>query len=254
MRLLVVHRDQVSTARTLIDDLDADDVEIIVYSGEKVLGGDIQERLRANPGSELVLVGVRSKYHGLLQNECKNYDCSIRHNLSSISGSTITLRQWLGAPSAADEILKPSEAFLKAAREQPRLIIAERALEYADQLTGLRFGFANNAASALADYAQRAGMHVGDLGSFFQDREVIYAVNGQVRVSYKIVVDGRVVSTRSTEQHLKKGDNTQWQNAARVYFDAIEDRGTGLVVMLYCGPHPSANFEARVDLSGLEAI
>ena len=136
------------------------------------------------------------------------------------------------------------------------MILADGALNLADEVSDLRVKFVNDAARALLQYADRAGSPVGDLGVFFGDLKVHHAVNGQITVDYSVSMDGRVVIKASTEQHLKKGDRTEPENAARIYFDTVAfpkrfenvklPKRKSLVVVLYCGPHPKMDLDARV--------
>jgi hypothetical protein len=162
------------------------------------------------------------------------------------------IRSWLTPQSsAARQLAMPSEAFLAAAQSERRLVIAEHALDDADGLSKLRHLFANDAALALADYTQKVGTNIGDLSEFFSQQAVQHALNGQIVVDYKVTIDGRVVMRGSTEQHLTKGNYTNRDNAARVYFDTIDYGGLRLVAVLYCGPHPLSSLTADVDLSNL---
>jgi hypothetical protein len=249
MRFLLVHRQEVSAARSLIDSLDVQEIEIVIYNGEKQPSPDVLERFR---GSQLALVGVRDKYRKALQRGCSTYSFSVSY-FSSLSVAAATLRGWLApvAEIAPENLPKPSKAFIKAAQEQPRLILAQGALDRADQLSLQRYTFANAAARALSDYAARAGTRLGDLSTFFPNPQFYYARNGQIRASYIINADGNEVKRGSTEQHLKKGDATTQDNAARIYFDTVEFRTKVLVVILYCGPHPTSSFTALVDLTGV---
>ncbi|MGA2458357.1 MAG: hypothetical protein ABSF85_12380 [Terriglobales bacterium] len=263
MRFLLVYHAQLSVAQNLVDDLDIleSEIEIIPYHGENKPSASpeaskrferLLKRLRGFSGAELALVGVKGKYRDALIRESASCGFSILHNFSSMLVAGQTLREWLapaeGAASAV--LLNPRAAFLSAAEQQPRLILAPGALDSADQLTELRFAFANRAATALSEYAARAGTRIGDLEVFFADRQVIYAKNGEHCVSYTVIADGHVVKRGSTEQHLKKGDHTTEQNAARVYFETVEVQGRSLVLVFYCGPHPSSSFEVRIDLTG----
>jgi hypothetical protein len=65
-----------------------------------------------------------------------------------------------------------------------------------------------------------------------------FAANGQVKFQYSI--DGLgTISNRACEWHLKDGDHTTRECAARVYFDRVELlSGRTLVIVFYCGPHP----------------
>ena len=252
MRFLVVHRDQIANARVLLDETDVDDVEIIPYRNEKVPSIEIIERLRLNTGAELVLVGVRKNYKRILRDECAKYDCAITNEFSTVSGSSITIRQWLAPSTAATaEVLSPSAAFINAIKQEPRLVLAVGALDHADELSTLRYAFANRAAAALADYASKVGSHIGNLDQFFQGHQLSLALNGETKVSYELLLPGGKTKKYSTEQHLTKGNYTTRENAARIYFDAIENSG-GLVVILYCGPHPTASFDVKVDLQQLQ--
>jgi hypothetical protein len=254
MRFLVVHRDHVSAARSLVDDSDADDVEVLVYQGEKDPSIEFYRRLGLASGSELVLIGVREKFRKAIYREEFNHGCSTRYYFTTIAAGGRELREWLSPTEAqSEQAVTPREAFANASYKQPHLILANGALDRANDLTSLRHKFANRAAAALSDYATKAGTQIGDLNAFFQNHpfNVQYAVNGEIYVDYTVTAGGLLVVRKRTEQHLKKGDKTKRTNAARVYFETIEYKGNALVLVLYCGPHPKDSFEATVDLSSL---
>ena len=108
MRFLVVHQDQVSTARSMVDELDAAEIEIVVYHGENDLGPEFRERLKKDAGAELGLIGVRRKYQKVLERERDDLSCSLRFSLSSVSVVGSVLRAWLSPPELLPgELLKP---------------------------------------------------------------------------------------------------------------------------------------------------
>jgi len=57
------------------------------------------------------------------------------------------------------------------------------------------------------------------------------------------------VAKGSTQWHLKAGDRTTRESAARIYFDVVKVASAHLVVILYAGPHPKdGTYSAVVHL------
>ncbi len=64
-----------------------------------------------------------------------------------------------------------------------------------------------------------------------------FAVSGQVSYSYSSVLGGKRHSVDS-EWHLKAGDRTTRERAARIYFTQIKSGEETRVLVAYVGPHP----------------
>ncbi|HVV15997.1 MAG TPA: hypothetical protein VHH90_02240 [Polyangia bacterium] len=242
MRLLIVYTDRVREAENLLAEFGVDDALVLaVAPREHSPSAEVSAILHNYPGAEIVFVGVEKKYRRFCE---RNFTCTIVHSLESIKGGASSLKAWL-CPSTAPpiQILLPSVAFQAAAQNEPRLVVPPDSIVHADRISPRRHHFANKAAAALAEYAAGPSVASG-LEAFFKDRHLDFAPNG-VRADYTLRRLGRSVSTGHTEWHLKEGDRTTADDAARVYFH----RYNAFVIVLRCGPHPSGDsFSIDVDL------
>jgi hypothetical protein len=179
---------------------------------------------------ELVYVGVRGKTGRAWK---ERYGFEAAHRVDDVEDLAALLN--LPLPHAGT---LPSEAF--AAVAGPNVILADDAISQADRMTVRRYDFAIRAARALAEYASKREAPEG-LSKFFKDRELDFAVNGATVATYDVMRKGvAVASNLSTEWHLKEGDKTSQEDAARIYFHSTTIGGIWYLFVLWCGPHPTS--------------
>ena len=156
------------------------------------------------------------------------------------------LREWL-VPKDRVPITygKPSAAFLAAARRSSLLVLHPDALMSADELVEHRWEFATLGANLLARYA--SGDSLGPLRDWKGDHGVDFAANGRVSYKYRATCGTDVRDSR-TGWHLKEGDNTTRESAARIYFARVDFNSGARVVVFYVGPHPD-NGERAVSIT-----
>ncbi|MCP5532855.1 MAG: hypothetical protein H7A48_06760 [Akkermansiaceae bacterium] len=130
------------------------------------------------------------------------------------------------------------------------VLFAEDWDRYADEITAQRWMFVSEAVSALIEYAANPAVASHGLDQYFSERGLKFATNGKVEVSYRVVdAEGKLVVSNATKWHLKEGDKTTAEDAARIYF-ATENVGKRwLMIMLRVGPHPSGPISVDVPLS-----
>lgn len=144
------------------------------------------------------------------------------------------LLEWLKAtPAVQDEpVLRPSEVFKACVAECPHLLLARGALDVADETDPLRWPFVQRAARLLMRHAN--GENVGAMRDWKANHRVDYATNSRV-----IFKGGPVHRPEISRWHLKEGDHTTAELAARIYFDCLTRDGEQVVVVFYVGPHPA---------------
>lgn len=232
MRFLFVYQDYARPARELLDELQISDVTLIVARKNAVAPTDDEILvLRANRGADAAACEVNRKYRKSAEEYVK-FCCEPR----KFRFEDQQLREWLvpnGHVSVAYE--KPSAILIAAAARSPNLIIHPDALYYADQLVEHRWRFVTASADLLARYA--SGEQLGALRDWKQNFAVDFAANGPVSFKYEWTHVSECRKGR-TEWHLKEGDNTTRESAARIYFDRVEFSKGARVVVLYVGPHP----------------
>jgi len=87
----------------------------------------------------------------------------------------------------------------------------------------------------LARYAD--GEDLGPLRNWKDNYGVDFAPNGRVKHEYVITWRGHE-REGTTEWHLKEGDKTERESAARIYFERVDFETEVKVVVFYVGPHP----------------
>jgi len=232
MRYLFVYQDVSQPARDLVERLGVEDVEIIIVrKGEREVSRDVRARLRATPGANAVICQVTRKYQR---------DAARLVNVDLIIGEfregDRQLLDWLVPPATeAEKFSLPSESFLEAEGNSAHLVLARDALDSADSLAEHRHRFASKAANLLRRCAN--GEAVGPMRGWKESHGVDFAPVGKVSVAYSITCAGET-KTGKSQWHLKEGDNTSVESAARVYFDRIEFQGVSKIVVFLVGPHP----------------
>jgi hypothetical protein len=250
MRFLFVYEHYAAEARNLIQQLVVSDVILIVVrKGELHPNDEELELLRQHEGADAAACEVNRKYR-------KNVDRYVKFSLvpKKFRINDQQLYEWLRPqPETDDAVARPADAFREASTRAPRLLLHPGALTRADELDENRWSFAARAAELLECVAR------GEILGPFRDWEgrhgVAFAANGQVRYEYEIITAGD--SRRGvTEWHLKAGDKTTPERAARIYFATAElgragDMDAGVdryVFVLYVGPHPAAGvYTVRFD-------
>lgn len=232
MRFLFVYQDYADPARKLLDELQVRDVTLIIARKNAQAPTDDEFKvLEANRGADAAACEINRKYRKRAA-EFVTFCCEPK----KFRFEDQQLREWL-VPRGRVEVSykKPSEAFLAAVQRSSTLILHPDALNTADQLVEHRWRFAETGADLLARYA--AGEQLGALREWKQKFAVDFAANGRVIFKYKWTCGNECREGR-TEWHLKEGDKTTRESAARIYFARVEFSGGARVVILYVGPHP----------------
>lgn len=217
-------------ARELLDDLKVKDVKLIVArKGADCPTGEEVEILKAHQGAEAAACQIDRKYRKSVE-PFVSFCCEPK----KFRFHDQLLREWL-VPKAAIEPTygRPSDAFREAATRAPLLILHSDALLSADELAEHRWKFATLASNLLERYAK--GEKLAPPREWKAAYGVDFAANG--RVSFKLTPRSGAAPLVCF-WHLKEGDNTSRQSAARVYFARIEFEARVWVIVFYVGPHP----------------
>ena len=232
MRFLFVYQDYAEPARKLLDELQVRDVTLIIARKNSQAPTDDEVRfLELHRGAEAAACEINRKYRKSAASFV-SFCCEPK----KFRFEDQQLREWL-VPKERVVVKygKPSAAFRDAAQRTPALVLHPDALKFADDLVEHRWQFATLGANLLARYA--SGESLGALRDWKSTHGVDFAANGRVAFKYKGTCaeesrDGR------TEWHLKEGDNTTRESAARIYFARVEFSSGSRIVVLYVGPHP----------------
>ena len=146
------------------------------------------------------------------------------------------------------EVVLPSEHLRQAMAGNPELIVVGDAAELCDEVSPGRYPFLISAIDAFVELIRRKGDAGCELERFFAQSNLTLAQSGGITVDLDILSGGRSVRKHSCNTHLKKGDATTPQVAARVYYDFWLHENVFRVFLLYIGPHPERNLTRTYHL------
>lgn len=140
----------------------------------------------------------------------------------------------------------PSQAIGAVVDKHDRFVFAEGIYDVCDDVDLLRRDFVVNALEALVHHHQNGAK--GGLDEFFKLRGLTHAQSGGSEVTVKVHYgDGKLKSFK-TNTHLKQGDSTTPQGAARIYYCRFNIEGAAYIGVLYVGPHPEGDMVRRIML------
>lgn len=232
MRFLFVYQDYAVHARRLLEEVSIGDVTLIVARKHaKAPTPDEISVLNANKGADAAACAINRKYQGSIAPLV-----TLSFQSKQFRFDDQQLRQWL-VPKGQEIVKygKPRDTFLLVTSWSPHLVLHPEALAFADDLLEQRWGFVARAADLLGRYAN--GEPLGPNRYWKTDHGVDFAPNGRVSYQYRVAF-GSVIRDGRTEWHLKEGDNTTRENAARIYFDRLDFGFGARVIVFYVGPHP----------------
>lgn len=185
------------------------------------------------------VVWVQEGEDGWPKLECEIPDKAF---LSSVSSRII---QEFTLVDECDEL--PSVSLRRISEENGRILIASDVYDVCDQVSAHRREFFRKAVSALNEIIQKNGQ-VGRIDKFFSDVGLDYAQTGGISTKLEVYRDGRCVYSEKSHIHLKQGDKTTPQAAARIYYHGFFLDDKYYIAILYAGPHPDADVTWTCDV------
>lgn len=246
MRFLVIAQDYVAKAKALLHELDVRDVEVIgqpLRANE--VSPDVIAKLKAQGAPpEASLIRLDKKYRKQVEALVK-----VKHVEKEFRATDPHLRAWLAPPKGeADVRYKlPSIEFSSAAAESDGLLVlAPNSLARIDEVPEHRYNFMGEAAALLLRLAK--GENLGPTRYWKEKYGIAHAGTGQVTCGYTLECGEESVEM-DCQDHLKSGDFTTPESAARVYFLRAQFTKPRVVVS-YAGPHPpDGRYEVRLTLA-----
>lgn len=236
MRFLFVYETAAGEARDLLNELLVTDVHVVVARrGELQPRAEDMAILQAHAGAEAAACQLNRKYR---KNVIAYVAFTVEPKKFRIEDQL--LREWLlggDREEGGRSSEQPKVAFERAAEETPALVVHSNGLARANELDESRWAFAAKAAALLSRQAS-GGESLGPFREWGATQGVAFAANGQVTFRYKVEV-GDSRSDEFSQWHLKAGDRTTADRAARIYFTVAQVGGLSLVLVAYVGPHPS---------------
>jgi len=220
-----------------------DDAYIIVLPYAP-LPKDLEAELNALDTIGGTIVRPIQGQDGWIQNGAKRPDSSVLNSISE------RLLNELFPENALDPAVGrlPSEYFRTASEASPQLIFSEDVFDVCDQVAKHRHAFMNKAADAFSKMVALKGQ-VGPADPFFAEFGLDHAQTGGIQTTLQVNKGESKIYDRTSSVHLKQGDNTTPQAAARIYYHSFLHDARCYVVVLYAGPHPDTDIILALKLS-----
>lgn len=146
-----------------------------------------------------------------------------------------------------EEDVLPSDYFYSVADKNPNFLIVKDALDSCDQVAEHRREFLKIGADALSKFVDMGG-HVGRVDAFFRAMGLDHAQTGGINTTLSVFKEGRRIYHETSNTHLKQGDKTTPQAAARIYYHKFSLEERCYVAVLYAGPHPETDICRQHEL------
>lgn len=146
-------------------------------------------------------------------------------------------RLWREFPVAeTEEEASVSVYFRQLAETSGQILFADSVFGTCDAVAPHRREFMRRSADALLEFV-RVGSD-GRVDAYFRAKGIEHAQSGGINATFEAYFNGRRVYKETSNVHLKKGDNTTPEGAARLYYQIFVFNNSTYVVVLYAGPHP----------------
>lgn len=132
----------------------------------------------------------------------------------------------------------PSDRFRKSKEDCDDYEILGNALDRCDEVAEVRHAFLKRSAEALEDLCRKKGQVGMSLDAFFTKKRAPLAQTGGMQTSVCLMKGTRLLHQSDSNMHLKEGENTTPQAAARVYFQHLTFKDKYRMYLMYAGPHP----------------
>ncbi|MBL6750194.1 MAG: hypothetical protein ISP90_06710 [Nevskia sp.] len=143
----------------------------------------------------------------------------------------------------------PAEHFQWVSEQNRRIVIVEGALDRCNEIAAHRHEFMRRTAEAFAHLVQKNGQ-IGRVDAFFRELGLEHAQTGGISISLEIRRDGESLHSATASTHIKQGDNTTPQAAARVYYQTFFIEQQFHLAVLYAGPHPDRDLTCVHEIAG----
>lgn len=155
------------------------------------------------------------------------------------------IREYL-SPFVREQHEMPSAFIRQLAHACPSFLIASSALDECDKVAPHRYDFICNSVTLLVDavtngFASRFHDHCAKKG-------LHHAQTGGSKFTVSVYFGTEKQPDVICQTHLKQGDRTTKEAAARVYYTFLDVGHVRYVALLYAGPHPEGEFNCKVEI------
>lgn len=143
----------------------------------------------------------------------------------------------------------PSERFRRSAARYENYLVLSGALDQCHEVDRSRFRFLYKSSDALEELCRKRGEIGRTLFQFFEEKGLDLATTGGITTTLRLVRQGRQIGApKESQNHLKEGDGTTPQAAARVYFQYLGAREQFKLALFYVGPHPTDDIDRSITV------
>lgn len=161
-------------------------------------------------------------------------------------------RLWQAMPAlAVVQVILPSEYLRQVADANSQILICEDIYATCDQVAAHRYDFIKRSVDALVEFVSDGSD--GRIDAFFRAKGLDHAQTGGINATVEVFCDGESIYKHTSSTHLKQGDKTTPEGAARLYYQSFVYQGKTYAVILYAGPHPERDVRLSHDLVLLDA-
>jgi len=86
---------------------------------------------------------------------------------------------------------------------------------------------------------------------FFREKGLEHGQTGGISVTFEVLLGTKSVHNENTKTHLKQGDKTSPEGAARLCYQVFTHERCTYVAILYAGPHPERDLRWTCQLPEL---
>lgn len=233
LTLLPIERDAIHALRAYLDGLDQySDAHVVVFPYAPI-PNELEDELKALTAVGGTVIRGNNGHDGWPALPPKQ-----RPDTEVINAAY--KRLWFGLPAVAPAAEPtPSEYFRQVADANPQILFAQGVFATCDHVAPHRHDFLKRAVDALVDLvADGSG---GRIDAFFREKGLDHAQTGGISTTLEVLSGTQTVYHETTHTHLKQGDKTTPEGAARLYYQVFSHHERVYVAILYAGPHPDRN-------------
>lgn len=241
--ILLPHPDQaIFRMRSYYEQLDDVDDAYIIVLPYAPIPKDLEEELGLVDTMGGTTIRPKEGQDGWIQNVAKRPDTAV---LNSIYKRLLNELIPDNDLQAREDL--PSEYFRAVSEASPQLIFVDDVFDACDQVAKHRHAFMKNAADAFSEMVAMNGQ-VGPADTFFTKLGLEHAQTGGIQTTLQVNKGVSNIYNKTSSVHLKQGDKTTPQAAARIYYHYFLYETRCFVVVVYAGPHPDADLSLTLEL------
>ncbi|WP_162956966.1 hypothetical protein [Pseudomonas aeruginosa] len=143
-------------------------------------------------------------------------------------------------------ITSVSDHFQAVLEKNDHIHFHDSILDCCNAVAPHRYEFMKSAINALSDFIALGSD--GRIDAFFRERGIEHAQSGGINTTLKVLLNGHEIYKKTANTHLKKGDKTTPEGAARIYYQIFHFDDASHLAILYAGPHPESDVSWTLEI------